>query len=357
MSPCGFRSNPVVPLIVTLSVLFAITGCGHSKPRPNEKANRFQAEGAAAYQQGQLDRAAGLFSLALEYQPNMAEARNGLGLVALARGDKKTAEAQFRAALSLNEELAEAHHNLGELALERGEFDEAMTRFRQALAVDPGFGAARLGAGRTLMLLGRPDEARWELVKLTEIEPQNAHAHAAYAQVLAQLGRIAAAEAAAQTALAIDPKFPGAHRARGEILKRRGEFAPAADEYRLVLQAEPGSGNDRVELVTTLVAAERLEEATGEVQTLEKLAPARAEVAFIRAFLALRQRELPLAIDSARRAIRLRKTYPQARMILAEALFTAGLDAEGRRELKSFIDEAPPSMAIERRKATEFLNR
>lgn len=340
-----------------LLVGLAAAGCGHTAPRTNEKANRFQAEGAMAYQRGQLDRAAGLFSLALEYQPRMAEARNGLGLVALARGDKKTAEAQFKAALALNEELAEAHHNLGELALERGELDDAITRFRQALAVDPGFGASRLGAGRTLMLLGRPDEAKWELVKLTEIEPQNAHAHAAHAQVLAQLGRIAAAEEAAQKALALDPKNPAGHRARGEILKRRGEFASAADEYRFVLQIEPGSVNDRVDLVTTLVAAEHLDEANAEVQTLEKLGPARAEVAFVRAFLALKQRELPLAIDSARRAIKLRRKYPQARMILAEALFTAGMDADGRRELKNFIDEAPPSMALERRKATEFLNR
>jgi tetratricopeptide (TPR) repeat protein len=359
-------SRPTVPtwlsaraaglLLLGLLACLAVPGCSHAPPKNNDKANRFQAEGVKAYQQGELDRAAGLFSLALEYQPRMAEARLGMGLVALARGDKVTAEAHFKAALSLNEELAEAHHNLGLLDADRGDYEKAMTRFRQALAIDPGFGPARLAVGDTLLQLGRPDEARWEIVKLTEVEPRNARAQAMYARILALLGHVAGAEAAATKALTLDPNLPEAHLAQGEILKSRGDFLAAADEFRMVLKTIPLFVDARVQLVTVLVAANKQEEVDRELDVLEKSAPASPQVAYIRAYVAIQRNDAPAAIAAARRALRLRRNYPSARMLLAEALFMSGQQSEGRAELKRFLEEAPPSMAIERRKAQEFLS-
>ena len=71
-------------------------GCATAKANPNAKAFQYQAEGARAYARGELDRAAGLFSLALEYDPRMAEARSGMGLVAFARGDKNRPSSSSR---------------------------------------------------------------------------------------------------------------------------------------------------------------------------------------------------------------------------------------------------------------------
>jgi tetratricopeptide (TPR) repeat protein len=347
----------LAPILVLAVLVAGALGCGHAPPRTNEKANRFQAEGVKAYQQGDLDRAAGLFSLALEYQPKMAEARLGMGLVALARGDKVTAEGHFKSALALNEELVEAHHNLGLLDADRGDLDQAMTRFRQALAIDPGFGPSRLAAADTLLQLGRPDEARWEVVKLTEVEPRNARAQAMYARILAQLGRVAAAEAAAQKALALDPNLPEAHRAQGEIMLNRGDFTSAIEEFQTVLKAIPLFVDVRVQLVTALVAAKKVEETDRELDMLERSAPTMPQVAYIRAYVALERGDAAGAIAAARRALRLRRNYPSARMVLAEALFMSGQQAEGRAELKRFLDEAPPSMELARRKAREFLAR
>jgi tetratricopeptide (TPR) repeat protein len=350
----------LAPLLFVAALLVGALGglgCGHAQPKTNDKANRFQAEGVKAYQQGDLDRAAGLFSLALEYQPKMAEARLGMGLVALARGDKITAEAHFKSALSLNEELVEAHHNLGVLDEDRGDLEQAKTRFRQALAIDPGYGPSRLAVADTLLQMGRPDEARWEVVKLTEVEPRNARAQAMYARILLQLGRVAAAEAAAQKALALDPALPEAHRAQGEILLKRADFLAAAEEFQIVLKAIPLFVDVRVQLVTALVAAQKAEETDRELDILEKSAPTSPQVAYIRAYVAVQRNEAAVAIASARRALRLRRTYPEARMLLAEALFMTGQQSEGRAELKRFLEEAPPSMEVARNKAREFLAR
>src|SRR5215212_6425792 len=88
----SFAVSFVSCLVVTaVAAVLLAAGCGGRQVKPSEKATHFQAEGARAYARGDLDRAAGLFSLALEYEPKMAEARNGLGLVAMARGDTDAA--------------------------------------------------------------------------------------------------------------------------------------------------------------------------------------------------------------------------------------------------------------------------
>src|SRR5688572_24372937 len=87
--------------------LLALAGCAHGAPGLHPRAAELQAAGARSLAAGELDRAAGQFALALEYEPRMAEAHNGLGLVALRRGDPALAERELEAALALNEELAE----------------------------------------------------------------------------------------------------------------------------------------------------------------------------------------------------------------------------------------------------------
>jgi tetratricopeptide (TPR) repeat protein len=321
----------------------------------NARAVEHQAEGARALARGDLDRAAGLFSLALDYEPRIAEARNGLGLVALARGDRDTAETEFRAALAVNEELAEAHLNLGFLALGRDEVDDALESFRQALAIDPGYGAARLATGEALLRLGRLEDARWELAKACESQPAWAAAHAAHALVLARLGRIAAAESAVRRALDLDAALPAAHRARAEILRRTGALADAAEELRRVLRAAPGSVDDRLMLATALAAADDADAALAELDGLEKAAPRRAEVPFVRAFIEVRRGHGPAAAAAARRAIALRAKYPEARLLLAEVLLHEGRRAEGEHELAVFLEQAPPHLGDERRRVEALL--
>src|SRR3954447_589217 len=123
-------------------LLAALMGaCAHGPRAINPLAVRMEQAGAASLARGDLDRAAGQFSLALDYEPRLAEAHDGLGLVALRRGDERIAEDHFLTALDLNEDLAEAHLNLGSILLARDQVPAALERFQQALAIDPGFGA------------------------------------------------------------------------------------------------------------------------------------------------------------------------------------------------------------------------
>jgi len=197
MKRCRMKRNPttgppddpdmktIQGIQLGLVVATLAAGCATAPHRWQPRALALQAAGIDALGRGELDRAAGHFSLALEYEPRLAEAENGLGLVALRRGDWARAEERFRAALALNEDLAEAHLNIAGLLMRRDADADALPQVRAALAIDPGYADARLLSGELLLRLGRPNDAHWELEKLCAAFPGRADAHAANALVLA----------------------------------------------------------------------------------------------------------------------------------------------------------------------------
>jgi Tfp pilus assembly protein PilF len=350
------RARTAGIVVVFLGAFVMAGSCAHrAPPPPHPRAVALQAAGAAALTRGDLDRAAGQFSLALEYEPRMAEAENGLGLVALAYGDQTLAEKHFRTSLAMDEDFAEAHLNLGGILLGRGVSEEALEHFRAALAIDPGYPAARLAVGETLLRLGRLEDARWELAKLCEADPQNAAAHAAHALVLARLDRAGAAEVVVRRALALDPRLPVAHRARAEILRRRGDPVGAEQELRIVIKAQPTSADDRLALGVVLAEQKRWDDAGATLSAAASLAPRQAEIQFALAFVELGRERPPAAVTAARRALELRLPYPRARLLLAEAYYRAGDAVAGQAQLRSFVDEAPADMSEEKTRALEVL--
>jgi len=330
-------------------------GCA-TAPRPLQpRALALQAAGVEALGRGELDRAAGHFALALEYEPRLGEAENGLGLVALRRGEWARAEERFHAALALNEDLAEAHLNLANVLLHRDEEALALIEARAALAIDPGYADARLLTAELLLRVGKLDDARWELEKLCAAAPDRADAHAANALVLARLGRTSAAEDEARRALEIDADLPAAHRARAEILRRAGDLDAAARELDVVVASNGGGIDDR--LAQAILTAERglWAEAARQLAALREAAPRRPEVHFAAAFVALARNEREAALRDADAALTLRALYPEARLVRAEALRRLGRDVEMRHELSLFLAEAPPRMAAERARAERTL--
>jgi tetratricopeptide (TPR) repeat protein len=314
--------------LLAVLALRCATAPGPLQPR----ALALQASGVEALGRGDLDRAAGHFALALEFEPRLGEAENGLGLVAVRRGDWTRAEERFRD--------AEA---------------DALVEARAALAVDPGYADARLLTAELLLRLGRLDDARWELEKLCAAAPERADAHAASALVLARLGRTAAAEQEARRALAIDPQLPAAHRARAEILRRAGDLAGASRELDVVIASGAGAIDDRLARATVAAARGLWAQAARELDTLAQAAPRRPEVHFAMAFVALARGDREAAVRAADAALALRAQYPEARLVRADALSRLGRDAEMRRELERFLAQAPPAMAAERGRAERML--
>ena len=136
---------------------------------------------------------------ALNYDPNLAEAHLGKGIVyELAFGKLDEAEAEYRKAIQLKPTMAEAHNNLGQLLARTGRLEEAVKEFDLAASImlyrEPW--VARCNKGQALWRMGKKDEGVAELKACLNFQPR-------YCQGWRELGRIQLTDGQGKEAVAL----------------------------------------------------------------------------------------------------------------------------------------------------------
>lgn len=136
--------------------------------------------------QGRTADAATAFRRALAEDPNFCEAHDNLGSVLWLGSDVAAAMAEFQAAVHCNPQLASARNNLGMALLYNGhDIESAIVQFRAAVAGRPGFGLAHMNLAKTLAAKGALAEAEREFRNALAIDPRMAAAHVGLGLVLA----------------------------------------------------------------------------------------------------------------------------------------------------------------------------
>lgn len=141
-----------------------------------QKRARIRIELASGYfARGQLETALDEVKLALQADPNRADAYNLRGLIYAALDDERLADESFRRALQLNPRDGSAAHNHAWFLCQRGRFEAAMAQFDAAMAAPLGRDRARtlLARGICESRAGNPAEARKTLVRAYELDPAN----------------------------------------------------------------------------------------------------------------------------------------------------------------------------------------
>lgn len=239
-------SAPTHLLVVVL--LAALPACFASRrvhPRSAEELRR----GYGWVASGDLERAEVAFSHALEFDPDLVEAENGLGVVARARADLTGALRHFDRALATDGSFAEGHANRGEALLASNALDAAEGALRSALALNPDLLEARLNLGRSLLRRGLAEadrraglwaRSREAYLHVLETDPARAQAHAELAFMDFLSARLARAEAGWGRAAELAPNDPGA--AHGLCLARaaQGRCREAIPECERCLRLAPG---------------------------------------------------------------------------------------------------------------------
>lgn len=248
--------SPSRRLLAAISLLTALTAGGacfasrRVHPRSAEQLRR----GYSYVAQGDLERAEVAFSHALEFDPDLVEARNGLGVVARSRGDMGAALRFFRDALALDGSFAEAHANAGEALLASGDLERAERSLIEALSLNPDLIEARHNLGRALLRRGLADQprrtslwarAREAYLHALETDARRAGAHADLALMDFLSGRLSRAEAEWAQAAALDASDPDD--AHGLCLARAAQdrCREAVPECERCLRLSPG--NERCE--------------------------------------------------------------------------------------------------------------
>jgi TolB-like protein/Tfp pilus assembly protein PilF len=164
-----------------------------------------------------LRRAIDLFEEAIRLDPDYARAHAGLALAwavihlnapeiraseALAR-----AEAEARLALELDPELADAYTALGYAYHWQSRWDDAVRAFDRAVALNPNSSRARQWYAETLALTGRAAEAEAQIRQAVALDPLSLVAHGNLGLILFMNGRVQEAIAQVEATTRMDPGF------------------------------------------------------------------------------------------------------------------------------------------------------
>ncbi len=233
-------------------VLCACAARSPVHPRAAEELDR----GFRYLHEGDPERASVAFDHALEFDGDLPEALNGLGIVARSRGDLGTARRRFERAIRIDADFAEAHANLGETLLSLGRGRAAEAELRAALRIDPDLADARQNLARALLrrgLAGRDRGAAWasarsEYLHLLETDPARAAAHHDLAYMDFVEGRYARAAEGYGRAAAL---APGSHEALHGLcvsLVRLGRCSEGARACEACLSIAPSAEACRTSL-------------------------------------------------------------------------------------------------------------
>jgi predicted TPR repeat methyltransferase len=253
-------------------------------------------QAVALHQQGRLDQARALYREVLAADPRQFDALHLSGVIERQRGDAARAVELIRTALQVDPQQARAHCNLGAALQDLGHAGEALLAYDSALRLDPRYALAWDNRGNTLRRLGRLPEA------LDSYE----------------------------RALALRPGYPEAWCHRAIVLNDLGRHADAAASAERALDQRAGDADALLALGNALQGLERLGEAVdayGRALAASQAFPQAAETWCARGAALKKSGDLPAALDSYERALRLRPDYA-----LAEHYRANVLRALGRRE-------------------------
>jgi tetratricopeptide (TPR) repeat protein len=162
--------------------------------------------------EGNLDRAIGAFSAAIDHDSLYALAYAGLG-EAYWRKYKDTTDPRWVAP-----------------ALDNG---------RRAVALDTLLAPARVTLGLILNGTGKPERAVLEFEKAIKLEPKNVLAYRSLAAAYASLDRTQDAEATYQRAIAMKPDYWGGYYEFGKYYYARGDYEKAVTQFDRVVDLAP----------------------------------------------------------------------------------------------------------------------
>jgi tetratricopeptide (TPR) repeat protein len=185
-------------------------------PPPHSRAVEQVRRGYQHLAGGNRERAEVAFEHALEMAPDLAEARNGLGVALRAAGRPAEALVQFDLALGADPELAEGHVNRGEALAALGLHEEAEAALAESLRIDPDQVPARLDRARLLARRGAALQGGERATLLDRARRDLLHA------------------------LESRPELPLVHHDLGWVAWLRGDLAGAAESYEQALRLDPG---------------------------------------------------------------------------------------------------------------------
>ncbi|MBV8660452.1 MAG: tetratricopeptide repeat protein [Burkholderiales bacterium] len=140
--------------------------------------------------QQRWDDALACYQVALQRDPQYADAYRDLGAVLLMLGQPVAAEQALRLAVSLAPNVAENHNNLGVALKNQQRYDEALACYQRALALRPDFPDAMFNIGTVHYLRKDAAAAVQRYLRVLALDPAYARAHQNLALIFEESGHL-----------------------------------------------------------------------------------------------------------------------------------------------------------------------
>jgi len=256
-----------------------------------EKSKAVNPEAYEAYLKGRyfwnkrtgdgLKKAIGYFNLAIEKDPNYAEAYSGLADSYALSGDweyailsprdaSANAKAAATKALALDDSLAEAHTSLA-FALDLYDWDWAFAdkEYQRAIELNPGYATAHHWYAWHSIVMGRSSEGIFELRKAESLDPLSLIISADLADALCIAHLYDEAVQQSRKTLEMDPNFALAHYQLGQVFEQKHMHNEAIAELQRAIELSGGNAAFDSNLAYAYAASGRRDEAIKIAKDLE----------------------------------------------------------------------------------------
>lgn len=275
----------------------------------------------ALHQVGRIAEAIKLYEAILGIDSSHADALHLLGVARHQTGDSEVGVTLIRKAIARSRKRPEFHSNLGQALEAVGRPAEAEKAYRQALALDRDMTDALSNLGAILLARGRTDDAIRALSK----------------------------------AVRLDPRHGTARMNLGNAKRANGAPAEAVEQHRAAAGLMPLSDKAWVNLATSLMDLQRLDEAELALKRSLALNPALIESLNNLGFLYINQPDYGRAERCFTAAINTEPRYAAPRAGMAEVNFLQDRAEAALEHSARALELTPNDPQIRSRRAIQLL--
>jgi tetratricopeptide (TPR) repeat protein len=308
----------------------ALTGASarSAVQNPGDRIKALDAEARAAESQGQLEVAIQKYQEIVNLYPRLPAAYNNLGRLFYQQGRFHNAIEPLKRAAELDPNLEAPHAQLGFCFFQLGDFASSRREFESALKLSPNDAVAKLFLARSLLELRDLKGAVKLLDQLREADPTNV-------EVLFSLGW-AYADLSVSTLGAIQQVDPGSYLIdvlQGKYAEVKQAYPEAAEHYKSALAKSPNQPDLCYDYAHALWASGDFPAALQQYRHVLELNPGDYRASWEAARIALfdnPQEALRLATQS----LEVKPDTAEALTIRGRALLALGKPSEAIRDLK-----------------------
>ena len=215
--------------------------------------------GNVRMRQDDLESAKEAFTTALDKEPEYYKAMYNLALVSVKMGRILDAKHWFKTSATVKQRALDSHFNLGMIYLREGNLVESEASFNRCLAVNAKHAPTMVKLGNLQMMRGHPKRAVEQYLLALEIDPDSVEALANIGVVEWSKGHQIEAEQHFLLALKFERKYYPALYNMGLLCMEQGRAEEAADWYRRAASTRPTSKSALFQLGTALRQLGQLE--------------------------------------------------------------------------------------------------